>query len=64
MTTGRLTEFLVALKDLRLDALDELRDDEFGIFVDIGCEIFGLDAARLAVGEALHITRQASAEAA
>ena len=50
------------LRDLLLDAREELDGDVYSWFVAIGTELFGLEAARLAVGEALRAKRARSDE--
>ncbi len=51
LAQSRLNEFLRAIKDARLDALDALRDDEYRVFISIGCDIFGMEAARISLAE-------------
>lgn len=51
---------LVALRDLVLDARDEFEPAAYAWFVAIRTEMFGIEAARLIVGEALRETRRAA----
>ena len=51
MIDSRLNEFVRGLKDLRADALDGLTDREYAVFVSLGCDIFGHEAARLHLGD-------------
>lgn len=50
-------EWTSALFDLLLDARQELDGEAYSWFVAIGTERIGLEAARLAVAEALHAKR-------
>jgi hypothetical protein len=52
-----LQQVTIALRDLVLDARDELSEEAYGWFVAVGTEVFGLEAARLFVGETLRATR-------
>jgi hypothetical protein len=53
-------DFSRALVDLLLDARAELDEDDYGRWVATGCDAFGYEAGRLAVGEALRATRDAA----
>ncbi len=53
-----LQAFLRALGDLVGDAREELTETEYGWFVAIACELVGVEAARLFLGEALRATRR------
>ncbi len=58
--SGRLTplqEWTAALADLLHDARDSLDDTSYTWLVAVGTELFGLEAARLAVGEAFRAKR-------
>jgi hypothetical protein len=55
--TTALQSWTSALFDLLVDARDELDSEAYEWFVAIGTELFGLEAARLAVGEALRAKR-------
>ena len=58
--TARLTplqEWTRALADLLLDARETLGDEQYSWLIAIGTERIGLEAARLAVGEALGARR-------
>jgi hypothetical protein len=52
-----LQEWIGALFDMLADARDQLDDVAYSWFIAIGTERIGLEAARLAVGEALCATR-------
>jgi hypothetical protein len=49
-----------ALFALLGDVRDELDESAYSSFVAIACERIGIEAARLAVGEALNATREAA----
>jgi hypothetical protein len=50
--------FVRALADALFGAREELTDEQYECFVWIATEMIGLEAARLAVGEALRALRE------
>ncbi len=55
-----LQVWLRAAFDVLEDARGELTDEEYAGFVWVLCDRVGLEAARLAVGEALRVAREAA----
>jgi hypothetical protein len=53
-----------ALFAVLADARSELGEDAYSSFIAIACERIGIEAARLVVGEALRVTRDAVDEEA
>lgn len=56
--------WLTSLFELIADARAELNEEAWSSFIYVGCERFGLEAAREIVAEALRATGEASEEAA
>lgn len=63
-TRTPLQEAIVALRDVVIDARDALGDREYETFVSIGCDVLGLEAARLLFGELAREIRDAGRRAA
>jgi hypothetical protein len=59
-----LQKFTQALFAVLSDARDELDESTYSSFVAIATERIGIEAARLVVGEALRVTRDAVDEEA
>ncbi len=52
-----LQEATVALRDVLLDMRDDLDEETYSWFIAIGCDLFGNEATRLFVAEALRAVR-------
>jgi hypothetical protein len=51
---------LKALVDVLVEAREDLDDESYSWLIAVACELVGVEAARLAVGEALRAQRRAA----